>query len=182
ETELEKYTKSVYSSLPDAIAQVFSRRGEIEEIAKKHYKAENAFFIGRGADGYVTDEASLKLKEISYIHSESYPAGELKHGTISLVSDGVPVIAVATRPSLYEKITSNIREVSSRGGDVILICGADFGIPQNVSEAFALPACDEFVSPIAAATAAQLFAYETAKYRGCDIDKPRNLAKSVTVE
>ena len=128
-------------------------------------------------------EGSFKLKEISYIHSESYAAGELKHGTISLITEGMPVIAVATQKSIVEKTISNIKEVKARGAMVILVCVKDIEVEDNVADIIIrLPEADEVLMPMVAAVPLQLIAYYTAVLKGCDVDKPRNLAKSVTVE
>ena len=136
-----------------------------------------------GADFALCREGSLKLKEISYIHSEAYEAGELKHGTISLITDGVPVIAVATQSSLLPKTVSNIKETRARGAQVILICKQSDEIGEDVYDhIIRLPDLDDLFAPILAVIPLQLMAYHTAVARGCDVDKPRNLAKSVTVE
>ena len=129
-------------------------------------------------------EGSLKLKEISYIHSESYAAGELKHGTISLISDGTPVIAVATQSTLFDKTISNIKEVKARGAKVILVCRDSYVPDKDVADyKFGLPDdIEDLLMPMAAVVPLQLIAYYTSVLRGNDVDKPRNLAKSVTVE
>ena len=128
-------------------------------------------------------EGSLKLKEISYIHSESYAAGELKHGTISLITNGMPVIAVATQHDLMEKTISNIKEVKARGALVVLICAPDLEVEDNLADlVIPLPEVPDMLMPMAAAVPLQLIAYYTSVLKGCDVDKPRNLAKSVTVE
>jgi len=128
-------------------------------------------------------EGSLKLKEISYIHSEAYAAGELKHGTISLITDGVPVIALATQESLYEKMISNIREVKSRGATVLLICKKGAKYEEKLADfVIEVPKADDIFMPVPTVVVLQLIAYYAANIRKCDIDKPRNLAKSVTVE
>lgn len=127
-------------------------------------------------------EGSLKLKEISYIHSEAYGAGELKHGTISLIEDGTPVIAIATNDTLYEKTVSNIKETKARGSFSIFITTSDECSKDFADITLKLQKLSEFVEPLLIVTALQLIAYETAKLKGCDIDKPKNLAKSVTVE
>ena len=143
----------------------------------------NAFFIGRGYDNYLGQEASLKLKEITYIHSEAYAASELKHGTISLIEDGTPVIAIATDKKFFEKMRSNIEEVKSRGAVIISVCCEDADIIKEISDCvITLPSEPSYCHPFSAATAIQLLAYYTALEMGRDIDKPRNLAKSVTVE
>ncbi len=155
----------------------------IQRFAALHFNAKSVFFIGRGLDYALSMEASLKLKEISYIHSEAYPGGELKHGTIALIEDGTLVVCPMTQPSLLDKMLGNVREVKARGATVLgLVCGSS-DRPQEVCDAlFRLPETDALFAPILAVTPAQLFAYYVAVYKGCDVDKPRNLAKSVTVE
>ena len=183
EREASDFVSALGTAAPEAVASVIDRSEEIEAAAEKIKAAENIFYIGRGADYFLAEEASLKLKEVSYIHSEAYPAGELKHGTISLIADGVPVIAIANTGELYDKMTSNIREVRARGAYVVLFCGADFPETAGIADAvIRLPALPEAWRPLPTATAFQLLAYYTSVLRGCDVDKPRNLAKSVTVE
>lgn len=143
----------------------------------------DVFFIGRGLDYALSMEGSLKLKEISYIHSEAYAAGELKHGTISLIEKGTPVIALATDESLYEKTISNIKEVKARGANVVLICREDFAVSDDFYDyRISIPKVNLLVQAIATIVPLQLLAYQIANLRGCEIDQPRNLAKSVTVE
>lgn len=143
----------------------------------------DVFFIGRGLDYALSMEGSLKLKEISYIHSEAYAAGELKHGTISLIEEGTPVIALATDENLYEKTISNIKEVKARGANVILICREDFEVADDFYDyRISIPKVDVLVQAIATIIPLQLLSYQIANLRGCEIDQPRNLAKSVTVE
>ncbi len=167
-------------SAPLAIDQMIGQRPMIAEIAQKLKSHSHVFYIGRGLDYALSLEAALKLKEISYIHAEAYAAGELKHGTISLVEPGTPVIAISTDPALAPKTESNIREVASRGADNILLSSLE----KSSGSGMSLPICaaSEAASFFSAMTAVQLIAFETALARGCDIDKPRNLAKSVTVE
>ena len=134
-------------------------------------------------DGTITLEGSLKLKEISYVHSDAYAAGELKHGTISLVTDGVPVIALATQKQVYEKTISNAKETRSRGARVLLFTTKDAVVPEGVADAvIRLDEYEDLLMPLQLIVPLQLFAYYMAVLRGCDVDKPRNLAKSVTVE
>lgn len=174
-----------YSSYENEMKEIISKNYLYYDIAKKIYQSDNLFFIGRGIDYALTLEGSLKLKEISYIHSESYAAGELKHGTISLIEEGTPVIAIATCKDLIEKTISNIKEVKARGAYVIFITTDEFS---NIDTSdfsdvtINIPKSDYFITPINTAITLQLIAYETAKLKGCDIDKPKNLAKSVTVE
>ena len=156
---------------------------QIKAYIKRYENLNDLFFLGRGLDYALGLEGSLKLKEISYIHCEAYAAGELKHGTISLITDGVPVVALATQEILLPKMVSNIREVRSRGADVLLICKKGMRIDRDVyGEKLELPAIDDLFMPIVGVIPLQLIAYHTAVLRGCDVDKPRNLAKSVTVE
>ena len=144
---------------------------------------ENMFFIGRGLDYSTALEGSLKLKEISYIHSEAYPAGELKHGTISLIENDIPVVALCTQSALFEKMISNVREVKTRGAFVIALCTDNENIPEDaVDQIIRVPHLDDVFMPLLNVVPLQLIAYYTAVESGCDIDKPRNLAKSVTVE
>ncbi len=180
--KLVSYSTVLMNRLGQSISEVIAMEPLLADIAGDLYRKEDIFFIGRGLDAFVVQEASLKLKEITYIHSESYPAGELKHGTISLIDEGTPVCALATDAMLYEKIRSNIREVETRGGRVFLICNSDYPSGPKTEYEFKLPQIDSLFSGITASTAYQLFAYHMAALRGCDIDKPRNLAKSVTVE
>lgn len=181
--ENELFIETLFGKAPEAVASVIGRSNEIEAAAKHIKDAEHIFYIGRGIDYFLAEEASLKLKEVSYIHSEAYPAGELKHGTISLVTDGVPVIALATSPALYDKMVNSIREVRARGAYVMLLCREDFPAPETVADiVLRLPVLPELLMPLPSAAAFQLLAYYTAVLRGCDVDKPRNLAKSVTVE
>lgn len=180
--ELKKYSEILMHELGKVIEKVISDEPLITDIANELYKYDDIFFIGRSLDSFIVTEASLKLKEISYIHSEAYPAGELKHGTISLITEQTPVCALATIPELYEKTRSNVCEVATRGGKVFTICGPDYLDDSSSKYIYHLPEINRLFMGIAASTAYQLFAYHVAEHRGCDIDKPRNLAKSVTVE
>lgn len=180
---VKEFCTEILKDVPKAIRDTIKMHDEIKEIAKEFYDTENLFYIGRGIDYSLSVEGSLKLKEISYIHSEAYAAGELKHGTISLITEGTPVIAVTTSDKLYDKTVSNIRECSSRGANVLFICHAEARQPETVANTvLKLPKVGRNSEMFAAITAMQLVAYEIAVLRGCDIDKPRNLAKSVTVE
>ena len=153
------------------------------ELAEQNKSIQSLFFIGRGMDYSLSVECSLKLKEISYIHSEAYAAGELKHGTISLVTEGVPVIAIATQKPLFEKMISNVKEVKARGARVVLVCKRGAQVSGDVYDSIVeLPDASDLFMPLLLAPFIQLFAYHTAVIRDCDVDKPRNLAKSVTVE
>lgn len=168
---------------PKLVEKVLSEEEKYFNIAKRISKDEDIFFIGRGIDYAMSMEGSLKLKEISYIHSEAYQAGELKHGTISLIEDNTKVIALMTDEDLALKSISNIKEVKARGADVILITKEELNDEYEFAdEKVILPRANNYLMPILAIIPLQLIAYQTAKLRGCDIDKPRNLAKSVTVE
>ena len=183
ERTAKRLVKDISEDAPRAITEMITKSDTVKDIAKKLYKHEHVFYIGRGIDYHICTEASLKLKEISYIHSEAYAAGELKHGTISLIEENTPVIAIATENRLYEKTESNVREVKSRGADVILLCRDDGEKEKHSANAvLSLPSTSDTASLFAAVAAVQLIAFEVALLRGCDIDRPRNLAKSVTVE
>lgn len=165
--------------LPRLIKEVLDRREEYKKIAEAIYQKEDIFFIGRKIDYATSMEGSLKLKEVSYIHSEAYQAGELKHGTISLIDDGMPVFAIITDDTIKDKTISNIEEVKSRGAQTIIISNEKFDTDEMQ---VTVPKISPYFQPILIVPTLQLIAYETAKLRGCDIDKPKNLAKSVTVE
>ncbi len=165
--------------LPRLLKEVVDRRDTYLEIAKKISDREDIFFIGRKIDYAISLEGSLKLKEVSYIHSEAYQAGELKHGTISLIDKGTPVFAIVTEDDIREKTISNICEVKARGAMIIVVSNEE-GFESDYL--IKVPRVSEFLQPILVVPCLQLIAYEVAKIRGCDIDKPKNLAKSVTVE
>lgn len=170
--------------LPEEVEEIFAKEEEIAKIAKKFCGFEDLFFLGRGLDYAVAMEGSLKLKEISYIHSEAYAAGELKHGTLALIEKDIPVIALATQKILFEKTLSNIKEVKAREAQVLAVAAKDDAeeIAKSVDAVFTIPNCPDIMKPVLAIVPLQLLSYYIAKERGCDIDKPRNLAKSVTVE
>ena len=156
---------------------------QIKYLASRFVNTQSCFFIGRGFDYALSLEGSLKLKEVSYVHSDAYAAGELKHGTISLITDGVPVIALATQKQVYEKTISNAKETKSRGARVILFTTKDAVVPEGVADYIVrLDEYEDLLMPLQLIVPLQLFAYYMAVLRGCDVDKPRNLAKSVTVE
>ena len=168
---------------PDYITQILERKDEIEAMAKHLLDAQSLLYIGRGLDYALSMEGSLKLKEISYIHSEAYAAGELKHGTISLIYKGMPVIAVDTQKALHEKTVSNIKEVKARGAVTFLVCGESYQPDADIADyCFRVPEIDDLLMPMLAVVPLQLIAYHASVQRGNDVDKPRNLAKSVTVE
>ena len=186
-----KYSPSRFSTamvrdilaLPEKLEQVLAQADQIQQIARDFAGRDDVFFIGRNLDYALSMEGSLKLKEISYVHSDAYAAGELKHGTISLITEGVPVIALATQKQVYEKTISNAKETKSRGARVILFTTKDAVVPDGVADyVVRLDDYEELLMPLQLIVSLQLFAYYMAVLRGCDVDKPRNLAKSVTVE
>lgn len=177
------YYISELEKLPDEIGETLNSKEHIRDIAKEYYQMDNIFFIGRNIDYAMSLEGSLKLKEISYIHSEAYAAGELKHGTISLIEKGSLVIALATERRLFEKMMSNVKEVKARGAVVLGVTAAENRqIEKETDLVFYVPDVCDMMLPSLAVIPLQIFAYYVAYLKGCDIDKPRNLAKSVTVE
>ena len=166
--------------LPDKIEEILKDTSIYKNLAREIYKQKDMFFLGRGTDYAVAMEGSLKLKEISYIHSESYASGELKHGPIALIENGVTVISIMTNPSLVEKTISNIQEVISRGAKTIVITNQD--IKNDFDCVINIPDTNVLISPVLSVVPLQLLAYYISKEKGLDVDKPRNLAKSVTVE
>ncbi|MEN8904813.1 MAG: glutamine--fructose-6-phosphate transaminase (isomerizing) [Clostridiales bacterium] len=182
EDKLKYYIKSL-KQLPEVIQNILDYKDEIQKFAASHYNAKSVFFIGRGLDYALSMEGSLKLKEISYIHSEAYAGGELKHGTIALIEEGTLVICPMTQDYLLEKMISNIKEVKARGAVVLAIAAKKNKEVEKVADTVIyIDDLDPIILPIAAVTPMQLFAYYVAVLKGCDVDKPRNLAKSVTVE
>lgn len=180
--EYQNYVADL-EALPSLIEKTISDTKQIQAVAAKYHECENIFFIGRNIDYALSLEGSLKLKEISYIHSEAYAAGELKHGSISLIEDGTLVVSLATYEALFDKMMSNIKEVKARGATVLSLTTEDKTIIESeTDEVFYIPNINSMMAPSLAVLPLQLFAYYVADNRGCDIDKPRNLAKSVTVE
>lgn len=184
----EALRREILSSLHQLpkVAEEMLKEGylmQIQQIAEKYKDAKDIFFIGRGLDWAIALEGSLKLKEISYIHAEAYAAGELKHGTLALVTEETPVIAICVQESTYDKIASNVKEVKAREANVLAIVNeGDYETAKFTDETIAIPKIHNFVAPVLAVIPLQLISYYTAKVRGCEIDQPRNLAKSVTVE
>jgi glucosamine--fructose-6-phosphate aminotransferase (isomerizing) len=169
--------------LPEQIEMLLGNKERIQKFANRFVAAKDVFFIGRGIDYAIAMEGSLKLKEISYIHSEAYAAGELKHGTIALISEGIPVIALATQQSVYSKVISNIREVKARGAYVILISMDDEITDKSICDVHLnIPKIDDDFAVFEAVVLCQMIAYYASIGKGCNPDQPRNLAKSVTVE
>lgn len=170
-------------NMPNQIEKVLNTETKIKDFADDFKGCEDIFFIGRGLDYAVSQEGALKLKEISYIHAEAYAAGELKHGTLALIIEGVPVFALVTQGDLYDKMISNIKEVKARDATVVAVANAgDNETGKSVDYVLHIPLTHSMLTPILSVVPLQLFAYYAAKARGCDVDKPRNLAKSVTVE
>jgi glutamine---fructose-6-phosphate transaminase (isomerizing) len=182
ESEVSRYVEELVR-IPEVIKEALDMDGIISEMAKDFTETENLFFLGRGMDAHATLEGSLKLKEVSYIHSEAYAAGELKHGTLALITDGVPVVTVSTQPHLNEKTVSNIIEVKARGGKTYGL-GFDDNklLKQTVDKFIAIPKTAPEFSPLVASIPMQLLAYHVSTQRNFNPDQPRNLAKSVTVE
>ena len=171
---------NIYIPIAAKTKATVTQNGKKKEFSTKQIKDnEHVFFIGRKVDYAISLEGSLKLKEVSYIHSEAYQAGELKHGTISLVDDGTPVISIITDKDIKEKTISNVQEVKARGAKCIIISNEEISGYDHLIQ---VPEMSTFFQPLVVVPCLQLIAYEVAKLRGCDIDKPKNLAKSVTVE
>ncbi|MEO2144137.1 MAG: glutamine--fructose-6-phosphate transaminase (isomerizing) [Flavobacteriaceae bacterium] len=171
------------NSLPNSIEKVLSKNKEIENIADHFLNVTNFLYLGRGYNFPIALEGALKLKEISYIHAEGYPAAEMKHGPIALIDENMPVVVIATKKGNYHKIVSNIMEIKARGGNVIAIVSkGDTEIKKLANHVIEIPECDKLITPILANIPLQLLSYYIADKKGCNIDQPRNLAKSVTVE
>jgi glucosamine--fructose-6-phosphate aminotransferase (isomerizing) len=163
--------------------ETISRGEAVRDVAREIHRAENMLFLGRGPDAATALEGALKMKELSYIHAEGYPAGEMKHGPIALVSWDVPTVAVATPGPWRDRMLGNVREVKARDGLVILVAADGDGDAAKVADfVLRVPEAHPWIAPIVNVLPLQLLAYETAKRRGCDIDQPRNLAKTVTVQ
>jgi glucosamine--fructose-6-phosphate aminotransferase (isomerizing) len=170
-------------AIPAKIESMLKLDGQIREIAKTMVDSTNALFLGRGYNFPVALEGALKLKEISYIHAEGYPAAEMKHGPIALIDEHMPVVVIAPFGELYEKLVSNVQEVKARKGRIYAITGENSDAIAAVSdELIAIPSTDEALSPLLTTVPLQLLSYHVAVLRGCNVDQPRNLAKSVTVE
>lgn len=182
--EVSEYMKGL-DNVGELMEKVLEQKDRMKELSKRLTPAQDLFFIGRSLDYALSCEGSIKLKEITYIHSEAYAAGELKHGTLSLITGGVPVIALATQSDVFTKMISNVKEVRARGAMVILITkeGNVLEVESGIcDEHLLIPESDDLFAPFTAAIILQLLAYYTSSYRGLDVDQPRNLAKSVTVE
>jgi glucosamine--fructose-6-phosphate aminotransferase (isomerizing) len=181
--ELETELVTALAEVPRHMAAILRDEGPYEALAHSLSKARDVLYLGRGSSYPIALEGALKLKEISYIHAEGYAAGELKHGPIALIDEKMPVIVIAPRDDLYDKTVSNMQEVAARGGQIVLASDAD---PASTGCAIAtylkVPLVHRFVAPLVYALPVQLIAYHTATFMGTDVDQPRNLAKSVTVE
>jgi glucosamine--fructose-6-phosphate aminotransferase (isomerizing) len=170
-------------AVPEKVSVILQQTEQIRKIAAIFQNAGDALFLGRGYNFPVALEGALKLKEISYIHAEGYPAAEMKHGPIALVTDTLPVVFIATKDSYHEKIISNMQEIKARKGIVISIITEGDQISPTLSDAFfTIPAADEIIAPMLSVIPLQLLSYYVGIAKGLDVDKPRNLAKSVTVE
>lgn len=181
-SEVEK-VKEEMLELPEKVEEVFKSEEIIKEFAKEVAKEKDMYFLGRGLDYAVALEGSLKLKEISYIHSDAYAAGELKHGPIALIEKGIKVVALMTQESLLDKMVSNVQEVVTRGGSILGVGTKSEGLHESMMESMIyIPETMEILTPVLSVIPLQLLSYYVAKTKGCDVDKPRNLAKSVTVE
>ena len=181
--ELQPELLADLAHLPHAVDQVLQCEGELEELARSYFRNEDFLYLGRGINYPIALEGALKLKEISYSHAEGYPAGEMKHGPIALIDEDFPVVAIATGERVYDKVCGNMREVKARDGVVIALTDREAGELVDVAdEVIRVPRVSELLQPIVNVVPLQLFAYFIAVRRGADVDQPRNLAKSVTVE
>ena len=169
--------------LPQVLEAVLRSEPEIEKVARRYAQAQDFLFIGRGLNYPIALEGALKLKEISYIHAEGYPAGEMKHGPIALVDERMPIVAILTKSAVYEKVVTNVEEARVRDARIIAIASeGDERVSEIADDVIFVPDLGEILSPIINVVPLQLLAYFVARERGCDVDQPRNLAKSVTVE
>jgi len=169
--------------LPDLVGQVLEREDQVQELAAQLYQYTNFLYLGRGINYPIALEGALKLKEISYIHAEGYPAGEMKHGPIALIDEHMPVVAITLKDEVYDKMLSQVEQAKSRGGIVIAVAtDGDELIREKADYVLYVPEAPRLISPIISVIPLQLLAYTIAVWRGADVDQPRNLAKSVTVE
>jgi len=169
--------------LPDKVQEVLEQSAAIHEIAGQYAEAANFLYLGRGLNFPVALEGALKLKEISYIHAEGYPAAEMKHGPIALIDENMPCVVIATQDSVYAKVVSNVEEIRARRGRVLaVVTEGDSEVARLADHVIEVPETDAMLTPILSVVPLQLLAYHIAVLRGCDVDRPRNLAKSVTVE
>jgi glucosamine--fructose-6-phosphate aminotransferase (isomerizing) len=183
--DIKKYKKLIsdLKNLPELIKETLKKEQKIQLIAKDIYNSKGSMFLGRGSSYPIAMEGALKLKELSYLHAEGYPAGEMKHGPLALIEDGLPVVVIAPKDKYFEKTLSNMQEVIARGGKVLLLTNSDGKvISENIRFQIDLPSSDLSLTPFVFTIPLQLLSYHVALFKKCDIDKPRNLAKSVTVE
>jgi len=181
QSEMKTYIKEL-KALPDKMESILSNKASVQKLANHFVSKNDVFFIGREMDYAICEEGSLKFKEVTYIHSEAKPAGELKHGTLSLVTTGVPVIVVATQPELIEKSMANMEEVKSRGASVIAITLEEFNVSNSSKYQIYIPKTNKLFTSSLVIIYLQLLAYYVSIAKGINPDQPRNLAKSVTVE
>ncbi|MFN5673688.1 MAG: SIS domain-containing protein, partial [Bacteroidota bacterium] len=180
-----RYRQMLYEmeTIPAKVEAVLKTSPSIKDIASTYKDVKNALYLGRGITFPVALEGALKLKEISYIHAEGYPAAEMKHGPIALIDEDMPVVVIATKGANYEKVLSNIQEVKARKGKIIaVVTEGDTEVKSMADHCIEIPETDEYLSPLLSVIPLQLLSYEIAVMRGCNVDQPRNLAKSVTVE
>ena len=180
-----RYRQMLYEmeTIPAKAESLLASAHTIKEIATKYKTAQNALYLGRGITFPVALEGALKLKEISYIHAEGYPAAEMKHGPIALIDQDMPVVVIATKGANYEKVLSNIQEVKARKGSIIaVVTEGDKDVKEIADHCIEIPQTDEFLSPLISVIPLQILSYDIAVMRNCNVDQPRNLAKSVTVE
>src|SRR5574341_1703131 len=169
--------------IPDKVEKITGDESRIKKIAEQYHKKNNFLYLGRGYNFPVALEGALKLKEISYVHAEGYPAAEMKHGPIALIDDLMPVVFVAPKDAVYQKVVSNVEEVKARGGRVIaVVTEGDTGVAKLADQTIEIPETLDLLTPVVTVLPLQLLAYYMAVRRGCNVDQPRNLAKSVTVE
>ena len=180
--KLRKRLVTAIRSLPDIVHETLKLKDTILEIAPEIASKDNALFLGRGIFYPIAQEGALKLKEISYIHAEAYPAGELKHGPLALIDENIPVIALAPESEIAEKLVSNLEEVKARGGTLYVFSDPSIKMELKSGRLINMPKCDFLLTPVIYTIPLQILSYEVALLRGTDIDQPRNLAKSVTVE
>ena len=183
-TPQERYTLlKELETIPDLLQTFLENNTSIKHIAEAYHMVPNCLYLGRGLNFPVALEGALKLKEISYIHAEGYPAAEMKHGPIALIDENMPVIVIATKKGNYDKIVSNIQEIKSRKGKIIaIVTSGDSSVRELADHVIEIPACSNYFTPLFAVIPLQLLSYHIAVMRGCNVDQPRNLAKSVTVE
>jgi glucosamine--fructose-6-phosphate aminotransferase (isomerizing) len=174
--------KSFLAKIPSLIEKTIKKDSEIVELARSLVSAKGFLYLGRGINYPIALEGALKLKEISYVHAEGYPAGEMKHGPIALIDEGLPVVVIAPMDDIYEKTLSNIEEVKARGGRVIAVTDEPERLRNKVDELIEVPSAHPILSPLINVVPLQLLAYHVGVLKGLDVDQPRNLAKSVTVE